>query len=147
MSAPIKLVLSRLEPHRLRPTGRDRWRACCPAHQGTNASTLSVGVADDGAVLLHCWAGCDVEQIVAALGLDLGDLFPAQSAPGHGASLPRRRRMVTAGQALDLLSAEIVLTVICANDLARGDTLDAAMRQRLLQAAARVELLRDEVHA
>lgn len=51
------------------------WVALCPAHDDRNPS-LSVGVAPDGKILLHCFAGCPIERIVAALGLRMTDLFP-----------------------------------------------------------------------
>jgi len=53
----------------------DGYIALCPAHEDRNPS-LSVKEADDGKALLHCHAGCDTEQIVAALGLEMHDLFP-----------------------------------------------------------------------
>jgi DNA primase len=57
--------------------------ALCPAHDDTNAS-LSANEGDDGRTLLHCHAGCAVEEIVAGLGLSVPDLYPAtgeQPAP------------------------------------------------------------------
>jgi hypothetical protein len=42
-----------------------------------------VAEGDDGRVLLKCFAGCPVEQIVEALGLTLADLFPPK-ARGFG---------------------------------------------------------------
>ena len=50
-------------------------KALCPAHHDRNPS-LSIKVADDGRILLHCWAGCRNEDIVAALGIRFADLFP-----------------------------------------------------------------------
>lgn len=88
MSAPLEVVLSRLEPHRLRANGADRWRACCPAHGSSNPSTLSVGVGVNGAVLLQCFGGCSVAQIAYSIGLELGDLFEARAAQ-FAAPLPR----------------------------------------------------------
>jgi 5S rRNA maturation endonuclease (ribonuclease M5) len=49
--------------------------AKCPAHDDSSPS-LSVGEGDDGRVLLHCHAGCTHDQIVAAVGLTVADLFP-----------------------------------------------------------------------
>ena len=57
-----------------KPSGKG-WIACCPAHDDRNPS-LSITDGDDGKVLLHCHAGCSVDQIVSAAGLDLKDLFP-----------------------------------------------------------------------
>jgi putative DNA primase/helicase len=44
----------------------DRWIARCPAHDDHKPS-FSVGVADDGNVLVHCHAGCDQERVIAIL--------------------------------------------------------------------------------
>lgn len=147
MSRPIEAVLSRLEHYRLRENGRDRWRACCPAHGGKNPSALSIGVGSDDQVLLRCWHGCEVEQVAHALGLELSDLFPPKPQAGQGGAPIKRRRLITAGQALDLLDEEMTLAVVCAGDMAAGKQLDESTRDRLLQGAARVSMLRDEVRA
>jgi len=65
-------ILSRLKNVRRTRSG---WTACCPAHDDRRAS-LSISVGDDGRVLLHCHAGCNVENVASALGLEMRDLFP-----------------------------------------------------------------------
>ena len=45
-----------------------------PAHADGSPS-LSLSEGSDGAVLVHCFAGCTVHQVMHALGLDLGRLF------------------------------------------------------------------------
>jgi hypothetical protein len=147
IASPVSLVLSRLEPFNLRANGRDRWRACCPAHGGSNPSALSIGEATNGAVLLRCWQGCNVESIAAALGLEVSDLFPPRQSAWGGASAPARRRMLTAGQALELLDAEATLVVVCASDMARGEVLQEETRDRLRLGAARIALMRGEAAA
>jgi hypothetical protein len=137
-------VLSRLECHKLRENGRDRWRACCPAHGGNNPSALSIGVGADDQVLLKCWHGCDVDEVVGALGLELSDLFPPNPANGSGSPPIRRRRLLTAAQGLDLLHDEMHLLIVCASDMVAGKALDESTRNRLLQAGARIAMLRDE---
>lgn len=72
MSGPIDIVLERLDEARPCGTG---WRACCPAHGDTNPS-LSISEGADGRVLMHCFAGCSIEDVVYALGLEMRDLFP-----------------------------------------------------------------------
>ena len=69
---PLQRVLALLE--NLRKSG-DSWSAWCPAHADHNNS-LSVSEGIDGRVLIFCHAGCDTTDIVAALGLELSDLFP-----------------------------------------------------------------------
>ncbi len=48
--------------------------SCCPAHDDSNPS-LSIAEDHNGKILLKCFAGCSVEQICIALGLNLSDLF------------------------------------------------------------------------
>jgi hypothetical protein len=61
------------------------WVARCPVHEDSNPS-LSIS-EKDGRILLHCHAGCTVDAIVAAIGLELRDLFHDQ---GGGPGYPRR---------------------------------------------------------
>lgn len=50
------------------------WTARCPAHDDRHSS-LSVGVGQDGRVLLHCHAGCSTPDVLDALGVGPGALF------------------------------------------------------------------------
>src|SRR5437764_432456 len=54
---------------------RTGWMARCPAHDDRSPS-LSLKLAQDGRLLLYCFAGCTVHDIVTRLGLSLRDLFP-----------------------------------------------------------------------
>jgi hypothetical protein len=56
-----------------------RYTGRCPAHSDRQNS-LSVGIGQDGRVLVHCFAGCEPERIVRALGLTMADLFPPSEA-------------------------------------------------------------------
>lgn len=49
--------------------------ACCPAHEDRHQS-LSVSTGTDGRILVKCHAGCETEDIVAALRLTMADLMP-----------------------------------------------------------------------
>jgi hypothetical protein len=57
-----------------RSSDNRRWVARCPAHDDRRPS-LSIADGRDGRVLLRCFAGCEIERIVHALGLALADLF------------------------------------------------------------------------
>jgi len=50
------------------------WSSRCPAHDDRNPS-LSINVGGDGRTLVCCHAGCDVENVLEALGLTFRDLF------------------------------------------------------------------------
>src|SRR5204862_85349 len=74
-AVPVQRVLDKLEGVR---KGTQGYTALCPAHDDNNPS-LSVAEGDDGRVLVHCFAGCDVADIVAAIDLEMFDLFPSET--------------------------------------------------------------------
>ena len=57
------------------------WVARCPTHDDSNPS-LSIGLARDGRILMHCHAGCPTETVVSELGMTLADLRPPYT-PGN----------------------------------------------------------------
>jgi hypothetical protein len=64
------------------------WMAHCPAHDDSNPS-LSISAGKDGKVLVHCHAGCDQRDVIAAL--SERDLWDANGKyPGCSAD---KRRM------------------------------------------------------
>jgi hypothetical protein len=135
---PIDSVLERLAVYGLRPCGADRWRARCPAHDGHNADALAISAGDDGRVLLHCFAGCDVAAIVDALHLELHDLFPPTSAtPGDG--VPRLRPPFVPAQAFDAARLEVAVAAIIASHMLHGLEIAPDDRDRLHLAAHRLD--------
>jgi putative DNA primase/helicase len=72
MNPVLQNVLSRLRG--VRKDGKG-WKALCPAHDDRKPS-LKVDEAEDGKVLLKCFAGCGTEDIIAAIGLKMSDLYP-----------------------------------------------------------------------
>ncbi len=77
MRIPIEELLSKVE--KVRKTS-DGWQGCCPAHDDKNPS-LSVRMVEDGKILIKCFAGCECENIVSALGLSMRDLMPEENKP------------------------------------------------------------------
>ena len=55
------------------------WMACCPAHDDKSPS-LSITEGDDGHILIYCFAGCSAQEIMGAVGLEMGELFPEKNA-------------------------------------------------------------------
>lgn len=82
---PLELILSKLP--QAKRCGKN-WIARCPAHDDRRAS-LSIGIGDDGRVLIHCHAGCTPEAVASALGLALADLMPADGGRIGRSANPR----------------------------------------------------------
>lgn len=141
-AAPIDRILPMLAKVKQRQPGQ--WSACCPAHDDTGPS-LSVRELPDGSVLVYCFAGCGAAAVVAALGLEMADLFPPKEKTGREPT--RYPRLLTAGQALELLEKEALLVAVAAGNVRRGVALTQADHDRLLQAAGRIAWLREESSA
>ena len=134
---PVELILSRLQ----KVKGKNgSWTACCPAHNDKGPS-LAIREADDGRVLLHCFAGCDVNSVVTALGMDMTDLFPPDSKrrdyPVEGK--PRLKPAFYASDLIRILSFEALVVSICAHDLRKGKALKDEDYERLKVAQQRIE--------
>ncbi|HHV54502.1 MAG TPA: hypothetical protein GXX55_03515 [Firmicutes bacterium] len=68
--AALDVLLARLQAVRRTRRG---WLARCPGHRDQRPS-LSIALADNGKVLLHCFAGCPPEAVLAAVGLTWRDI-------------------------------------------------------------------------
>jgi len=73
-----------------RQTGKEQWVAVCPSHDDRSPS-LHIKEKEDGRVLIHCKAGCGANEILSALGLEFGVLFP-ETDENFGAWKPRTDR-------------------------------------------------------
>lgn len=70
----------------VQPRG-NQWIAGCPCHDDQHPS-LSIALGDNGRAVLCCHAGCRIEDVTAALGLTMADLFE------HPAPRGGRRQLV-----------------------------------------------------
>ena len=90
------------------------WVARCPAHDDRCAS-LSIGTGHDGRVLLKCFAGCEIEAIVAAAGIKelCGDnyerIWYGLSVIAWGTTADRRAFF---GERVDVTTRDRLLAII-----------------------------------
>jgi hypothetical protein len=129
--SPIDNILPRLDNVRTR--GEGNYIACCPAHRDRSPS-LSIKQADDGRVLLHCFAGCSAGDVTAAIGLELSDLFPPRD---DYRPTPRRQRW-NPQAVFETIEREARIVSIAASDIAAGKTLSTADADRVATAASRI---------
>lgn len=83
---PLERVLGALEVARGSDAGSEYW-AFCPAHDDRRTPNLHVREAEDGGVLLHCFAGCAQDEVLSALeerGVRGRDLFARNGDTQNG---------------------------------------------------------------
>lgn len=138
--APVETLLARLQ--QVRKTGPASWRSDCPnGHQHAKGS-LAITQADDGRVLMHCFACSDVHGILAAVGLELADLFVERIRdPSPEARKAANEAFKRNGwrAALSVLSREAVVVLAAAGMLRQGHTLTAEDDTRLSLAMQRID--------
>lgn len=130
MSAEILLACLDKVKH----TGTSTWLACCPAHADRSPS-LSIRELDDGRTLVHCFAGCSVEEVLAAVGLTFSDLSPPR-AVNH--LVKPERRPFPAADVLRAVAFEALVVSASAVMMADGRRLREADIDRLITAASRI---------
>lgn len=133
-------LISRL--HGVKSTGQDRWIARCPAHQDRSPS-LTVRALPDGRVLCHCFAGCEVDDVLGAVGLTFGDLFPE---PLTREFLPKIHAPFSALEAMQCLAVESAIVAIASSDVADGKPLSPTDANRVAVAAGRIASALEAVH-
>lgn len=130
----VETLLARLD--KARQTGPGRWIACCPAHQDKSPS-LAVRELQDGRVLLHCFAGCAVDSILAAVGLEMSDLFPDKPL-----NLYEKRPRQQGFAPMDVLQAVVFETLVvdaAVGAIQRYGQLTEAETDRLALASDRLQ--------
>lgn len=129
---PLEVLLSRLRG--VRPSSLTTGRAVCPAHGTGRKQTLAYRELDDGRVLVHCFAECDPLDILAALGMDMSDLFPRRTWPAH----PHPRERFNAQDVLGAIVGEVTVVTATVRAVRDGEVLDAHAWARFDLAVARL---------
>jgi hypothetical protein len=118
-----------------------RYTAKCPAHADRSPS-LTIRAAEDGRILIHCFAGCETLSVLQAVGLDFADVFP-ERLPDY----PRLLAPFSAIDALKCLTHECAVVAIAAADIVAGKRLDDEDLTRIATAAGRIATALEVIHA
>jgi len=112
---------------KVRATSKNGSYNClCPAHDDRSAS-LSIKICDDGRVLIHCFAGCDIQNILSSVGLTLDDIIPQ-----------RIELLKPSGKAfnpfaiLKNMKDEALFVYMCAREIEQGNPLQQTDKEKLL---------------
>lgn len=117
----------------VRQSKPNSWIARCPAHDDKSPS-LAVTYADDGRILIHCFAGCEAHDVLAAVGMSIRDLFP-EALKHH---LPPRRLGVSGFDVIKVMRHEVRVLSLIAQEIGKG-SVDEDLRERAALAADRVQ--------
>lgn len=131
MSADV--LLSCLD--RVKQTSPGSWIARCPAHDDKSPSLTITEMADER-TLVHCFGGCDVSDVLGAVGLTFSDLYPPRVVDHR---VGPERRPFPAADVLRAVAFEALVVAAAARMLASGQPLGGADHDRLIVAASRIQ--------
>lgn len=140
----IDEMLGRLD--KVRKCGRG-WIARCPSHEDKTAS-LSI-CEGDNCILVHCFALCSTADVLAAVGLQLADLFPTPPKPATPQARAAARQYARESRivaAVGVLDTESGVVLCAAGTLARSEKLSEADHERLTLACQRITDAREVLH-
>ena len=133
----IDTLLNRLD--KVKQTGHGKFVARCPAHDDRSPS-LAISEGDNDTVLLHCFTGCETEDVLSAVGLTFSDLYPERiGAEHHGRA---KRTSFDARQVLATLDHESLVLALIGADFLKRESLDEPTWQRLATAVNRINSAR-----
>ena len=114
-------------------TGNERWQAKCPSHEDRTAS-LSIRELDDGRVLVHCFAGCSVHEVLGSVGLGFDALYPEKPVQ-YGKP---ERRPFPAADVLRAIYFESLVIAAASSQMQNGNALSETDRERIILASERI---------
>lgn len=123
----------------IRETGHGKYVARCPAHDDKSPS-LAIKDCDDGRILLHCFAGCEVEDVLASIGLTFTNIMPERIRSEH--CYKPLRQSFDARQVLATLDHESLVAAIIGADFLQHQAIDEPTWERLAQAVGRINSAR-----
>ncbi len=123
----------------VKKTGHGKYIARCSAHDDRNPS-LAISEGDEGRLLLKCWAGCETEDVLSAVGLKFADVMPERVGDDHRYK-PLRQRF-DARQLLATLDHEAMVTAVIAGDILEHKLIDEDTWGRLASAVERINTTR-----
>ena len=106
----------------------------CPSHVDKTRS-LSIRLAEDGRVLVNCFAGCSASDIVSSVGLGLEDLW---EQPLYHRAKPIRGTRVFPRDVLIGVKSELMIVALTSFDLKKGKALSDEDQARLGLAYERI---------
>jgi hypothetical protein len=139
IESKLNIFLNRLDG--VKTNGPCKWLAKCPAHNDRSPS-LAIKLVDDR-ILIHCFAGCSIQAVLDAVGLDMANLFPDRFT-NPDTPKPKAPRF-SPYELFPLLIQEALILALAFDAVVSGDALADTDKQRAIQAFNSVMRLNSEV--
>tara|TARA_R110000787_G_scaffold93444_6_gene195717 strand:- start:1064 stop:1477 length:414 start_codon:yes stop_codon:yes gene_type:complete len=120
-------------------SGDDEYQCLCPSHDDRNAS-LGLKFKEDK-MILNCFAGCSMQDILDAIGLSWGDVMP-DSKPNE---YKHEKMRFNPYAVIKASKQDILFIAVCSAHVAAGNALEKNDREKLFQITERLRELYDNI--
>ena len=107
--------------------------AFCPSHDDRKGRSLAISLGRQGQVLMHCFVGCSIHEITAAIDLNPADLFPCETRYEK-----QSRSYFNDWQMLKALQHDSLVVLIAARTILSGKALPESDISFLSSAVIRI---------
>jgi len=133
---PIPEILSRFS--KVYKSGEGEYQCLCPSHDDSTAS-LGLKFKEDK-MILNCFAGCSMESILQASGLDWGDVMPDSRDDDAKGSMKFNPYAV-----LKATRNDVLFVALCASQVSNSSPLEDSDKQKLLEVTSRLRGLYNDI--
>lgn len=123
-------ILSRFNG--VKESGNSQWQCQCPVHKD---KTASLGVKlKENRVLINCFAGCSIEDILSATDLTFEDIMPDKRGEHHAPM----NQVWNPYSVLKALKDDVLFVFLCARHMDQGKRLLDVDKNKLSEVTDRL---------
>ena len=116
----------------VRETGGGQYSCRCPAHED-KSNSLGIKQGDGERIMMNCFAGCQTEDVLAAVGLTFKDILPSNDYNEQV-----KEKGFNPYSVLKMIRDEVLIIGLASVDIKKGKALSYKEHNRLLKAIGNV---------
>ena len=116
----------------VRETGGGQYSCRCPAHED-KSNSLGIKQGDGERIMMNCFAGCQTEDVLGAVGLTFKDILPSNDYNEQV-----KEKGFNPYSVLKMIRDEVLIIGLASVDIKKGKALSDKEHDRLLKAIGNV---------
>ena len=116
----------------VRETGGGQYSCRCPAYED-KSNSLGIKQGDGDRIMMNCFAGCQTQDILSAVGLTFKDILPTNDY-----NKEVKEKGFNPYSVLKMIRDEVLIIGLASADIKKGKALNDKEHDRLLKAIGNV---------
>jgi len=144
---PLHEILSHFE--NVKKSGDNQYQCKCPNHDD-RSNSMGISLSNDGQkVIMNCFAGCSLTDVMQSAGLVWDDIMPNKRVDSfinkgeNVVGMLKQKQSFNPYAVLKALSNDILFTALCGLEVSKGRKLEQIDKDKLFETSGRVRRLYD----